>query len=63
MTKEKLNQEIFQCNHLPKKFRLTIDGGLNKIFFLELCPQCNFSHGKKFVIKEEDLEQCYQKIA
>ena len=51
-----ISQAIFHCSHAKKHVRLTIDGGLGEIFYLELCNQCNYNHEKKFVIKEEVLK-------
>lgn len=52
-----MNQATFHCNHMPKRIRLTIDGALGEIYRIELCLQCHIAQSKKFVIKEEILQE------
>ena len=51
-----MSQYTFHCVHEPKKFRLTIDGGLGERTILELCQLCHTNQKQKFVIKEEMLD-------
>jgi len=46
---------VFACSHLPKKFKLLIDGGLGETLCLELCKLCHLQQKPKFVIKVEIL--------
>jgi len=57
MGKQKLNQEIFHCNHSQKKFKLTFDAGLVGEYSLELCASCHDIQDKKFLIKEEIINE------
>jgi len=44
------------CEHNPKRFRLTIDGGLNSQYILELCFNCYHAKNVRFIIKEDILQ-------
>jgi len=49
--------ESFSCHHSPKKFKLSFDGGLCGKCRLKLCNSCYASQDKKFVIKEEIINE------
>jgi len=46
-------EAFFSCHHSPKKFKLSFDGGLLGQYRLELCNSCYAAQDKKFLIKEE----------
>jgi len=56
MKEEKLNQANVICPHKPKKFRLTLDGGLGELYSLELCWRCYNEQKTKFILKKEVLD-------
>ena len=51
-----MNQSNFICPHKPKKFRLTLDGGSDVLYCLELCWKCFNEENMKFVLKKEVLD-------
>jgi len=53
----KILEESFFCHHSPKKFKLSFDGGLLGQYHLELCNSCYTAHDKKFLIKEEIINE------
>jgi len=50
-------ETTFSCNHFPKKFKLTFDGGVLGNYHLKLCNPCYTSHDKKFLIKEMTIHE------
>jgi len=52
-----LNESVFQCNHSPKKFKIALDGSVLGNYSLELCASCYAIQDKKFVIKEEIINE------
>ena len=52
-----MNESNFHCNHSPKKFKLILDGGILGHYSLELCAFCNVAQDKKFLIKEEIINE------
>jgi len=51
-----MNEFSFQCEHFPKRFRLTLDVGNNDSVYLELCSDCRNQQEKKFLQREEVLK-------
>lgn len=49
--------DSFSCHHSPQKFKLTFDGGQVGQYFLELCNSCYAKQDKKFLIKEEVINE------
>jgi len=50
-------EESFACHHSPKKFKLSFDGGLLGKYHLKLCNSCYATQDKKFLIKEENVNE------
>ena len=50
-------EEPFSCLHSPKKFKLSFDGGLLGQYCLELCNSCYSAQDKKFLVKEEIINE------
>ena len=50
-----MNESIF-CSHIPKKFKLILDGGVLGHYSLELCGSCYVAQDKKFLIREGKMK-------
>jgi len=51
-----MDEQIF-CSHSPKKFKLSFDGGLIGQYCLKLCNSCYVIQDKKFLIREEIIDE------
>jgi len=50
-------ETTFSCNHFPKKFKLTFDGGILGNYQVELCSKCYPTQDKTYLIKEENIAE------